>query len=286
MTVSKRTYGVGKRSEQWVLVLGCSSGTGAAVCRAAADAGYNVYGCHRGRHQEGADAIEAYVTIRGRRVIIRKGDAAGNDLVQAAAQDIRAQIGPNKVVLIVHAIANASLGQFVSKGAMGRIQPHQFQKTFDCMAHSFAYWGQAAVDEELLAPGGMLLGLTNPFTNQVTNQFGLIAAAKAALTMYVRYLAYEMAPLGYRVNLLNFGLVETAAMRLTLPDELWNLVHDRIARVTPYGRIANCDEVAAFIVTLLEQPAHWFNGAVIDFTGGQTDSLLSRYFNEPAGTTL
>ena len=73
------------------------------------------------------------------------------------------------------------------------------------MAHSFIYWVQELVAQDLLAPGAQLLGLSNPIVDQVVSGTVLVAATKAALEIYVRHFARELGPRGYRCNLLKFG---------------------------------------------------------------------------------
>ena len=66
------------------------------------------------------------------------------------------------------------------------------------MAHSFVYWVRALVRSRLLAPGAQLLALTNAMNDSSLANLAAIAASKAALETYVRYLAWELGPKGYR----------------------------------------------------------------------------------------
>jgi NAD(P)-dependent dehydrogenase (short-subunit alcohol dehydrogenase family) len=116
--------------------------------------------------------------------------------------------GPRSVAVLVHSLSGAAIGSFL--GGDGKaFEPRQFERTFNYLAHSFAYWAQALHADDLLAPGAALLGLTNTLGESLLHNTGLIGAAKAALEMYVRQLALELGPLGHRVNLLKFGTVMT-----------------------------------------------------------------------------
>jgi NAD(P)-dependent dehydrogenase (short-subunit alcohol dehydrogenase family) len=261
-----------------VVVLGASSGTGAAIVREAARRGFAVLGMHRGNHQDAADALERELAGSAAPVRLVRGDASLPESAAEGARLVRDTAGPAGVALFVHSLADASVGSFV-RGPGAPLHPKQFDKTFRTMAHSFVFWAQELVAQETLAPGACLLALTNPFADSVCGGFGMVAAAKAALESYVRYLAFELGPLGVRVNLLKFGLVETPAVRRAFSDEAWAQAVERVSRVSPYGRVTTCDEVARFSVDLTSENAAWLNGATVDFSGGQAQSLLHYLFH-------
>ena len=105
--------------------------------------------------------------------------------------------GEGTLGLFVHSISGASLGRFLPTRG-DAFSPRQVEKTFDYLAHSFAYWAQALYELDLLAPGARLVGLTNVLHDSLLNNTGLVAAAKAALQMYVRHLAIELGKPGRR----------------------------------------------------------------------------------------
>ncbi len=257
----------------WAVVLGASAGTGAAVSTALAqDPGLNVFGVHRGNHADGARRVADSVEGAGRRVHMRIGDAASPESVADGVAELLAVAGPRSVRFFVHSIACASVG-YLTEGDRP-LHPKQFHKTFDAMAHSFAWWAQAMVRADLLAPGARLLGLSNPMTDNLLGPTALIAASKAALEVYVRHLAKELGPLGHRVNLLKFGSVITKAARTTFGDDVLERHQALLRRAIPAGRTCKMPEVASLVSFLAGQDAGWFNGATIDFTGGEAQSLF------------
>lgn len=261
-------------SERWAVILGVSSGTGAAIARAVArDPGLHVFGVHRGHFPDDAVAVENAIRAAGRKAVLHRGDAGTPEGVRQCAAALCAAAGPRSVALMVHAIAGASLGHFLSMRG-GAFHPRQFEKTFNYMAHSFAYWTQALYEDDLLASGARLLGLTNVLHESLLHNCGLIAAAKAALEMYVRHLAIELGPLGHRVNLLKFGTVVTPALRTVLGAEAMQRLDDAHREMIPAGRMCTLEEVADLVSLLLREESAWFNGATIDFSGGMTLRLL------------
>jgi len=264
----------------WAVILGVSSGTGAAVARqVAVDPGFNIFGVHRGRHPELAAEVERDVRATGRRIHVHVGDAGTAEGARACAEKLREVAGPRSVKFFLHSIANASVGTFASQG---KLHPKQFQKTMDSMANSFVYWTQELLEQEppqqklpeLLAPGAHLLGLSNPMVDTVLRNTGLIAASKAALEIYVRHLAHELGPRGHRVNLLKFGAVITPAVETTFGAERVKNLRDVLHRALPARRLSTMEEVARFIGYLAGDSAAWFNGSTIDFTGGEAQGFF------------
>jgi 3-oxoacyl-[acyl-carrier protein] reductase len=257
---------------KWAVVLGPTSGSGAAIARSLArDPGLNLFGIHRGNHPDGARDVAAAVEAAGRRVHYRVAEAGKTDSAELGAEELLAVAGPRSVQMFVHSIANASIGHLVTGGPL--LHPKQVLKTFDSMAHSFVYWARELVQRDLLAPGGRLLALTNAVTDSTLSHLAAIAASKSALETYVKYLARELGPLGFRVNALKYGTVETTALEHIFPAGLWQRVKPIHDRMFAAGRMGTLDEVGRFVSVLARDEGAWFNGAVIDFTGAQMHSL-------------
>jgi NAD(P)-dependent dehydrogenase (short-subunit alcohol dehydrogenase family) len=261
-------------SRPWALILGASTGTGAAIGRAVArDPGFNVFGIHRGHYPEDADALAADLRSLDRDVRLHVADAGLPDGVQACSSVVHAALPPKSIKLFVHSISGASLGHFLATRG-DAFEVRQFEKTFNYLAHSFAYWARALHELDLLAPGAHLLGLTNALHDQVLHNCGLIAAAKEALQSYVRYLAIELGAFGHRVNLLKFGTIITPAVRKVLGPESLKRTEDVHREMIPAGRMCTVEEVAQLVSVLSRDETAWFNGATIDFTGGMTLRLF------------
>ena len=262
-------------ARRWAVVLGASTGSGAAIARAVArEPGLHVFGVHRGHFPDDARRLEDELRALGRRVFLHVGDAGDADGALAGAALVREVAGPRSVALVVHALSGASLGHFLPTDGRPPLHPRQFEKTFNYLAHSFVYWARALHDRDLLAPGARILGLTNLLHDSLLHNCGLIAAAKAALQMYVRHLALELGPLGHRVNLLKFGSVVTPALeRMLGPDGVARL-DASVREMIPAGRSCTFEDVGRIVAFLARDEGEWFNGATIDYTGGMTLRLL------------
>jgi NAD(P)-dependent dehydrogenase (short-subunit alcohol dehydrogenase family) len=257
-----------------------SSGTGAAVARRLArDPGLAVFGMHRGHHPAGAEAVLRELREQGRKALELQADAGCAEGAAQGCDALLRSAGPRSVEVFVHAIANASLGRLAT--GPEPVSARQVHKTFESMCHSFVYWSQALVERDLLAPEALLLALGNPLVDSLVRNGGLINATKAALEQYVRQLAYELGPLGHRVNLLKFGAVVTPAVEQTFDAVGVARLRTVLERAIPAGRLGTVDEVAAFVSVLCSPAGRWFNGATIDFTGAQAQSLFDALLYPP-----
>jgi NAD(P)-dependent dehydrogenase (short-subunit alcohol dehydrogenase family) len=108
---------------------------------------------------------------------------------------------------------------------------------------------------------------------QVLRGTALIAAAKAALFAYVRHLARELGPHGHRVNIVRFGAARTRALSATIGTENVRGFTDLVAAAHPNGRLVTVEEVAELVWFLSGEAGNWFNGANLDFTGGEVQGL-------------
>ncbi len=260
-------------NERWAVVLGVSAGTGAAIARSLArDAGLNIFGVHRGNHPEEAEALRREVEAAGRKCLFRIAEGGKADNVTRGADEARERLPPKSVHMLVHSLANGSVGALVALPGEPVLHPKQITKTFESMAHSFVYWTNALLQRELFSPGARILALSNPLGHTILPQCGAIAATKGALEVYVRYMAHALGPHGYRVNMLLFGALETHALKTVMAEE-----EDRVAAIrhvherwAPGRRLVKAEEVARFVSVLAGEDAAWFNGAVIDFSGSET----------------
>ncbi len=271
---------------EWAVILGASAGTGAAASVALARRHHlQIFGIHRGNHPDTAARMQGEVEALGSGCHLRVGEAGTYASAREGAEEILRVAGPRSVRILVHAIANASVARLASGPGPMPAHPKQVEKTFEAMAHSFLWWTQALLERDLLTPGARLLALSNPMTDQLLRGTALVAAAKAALEVCVRHLALELGPSGIRVNLLKFGAVRTNALRATVGDGGADRIEEAVRAVIPAGRILRIEEVGELIALLAGEELAWFNGATLDFTGGETQSLWDYIVHHPPGTT-
>jgi 3-oxoacyl-[acyl-carrier protein] reductase len=91
---------------------------------------------------------------------------------------------------------------------------------------------------------------------------GAYAASKAAVDSITRSLALELAP-RVRVNAVAPGHVDTSTLKGQLDES-----RSVIAGLTPAGRLARPDEIAATVAFLASEDAAYYVGATLGPNGG------------------
>ncbi len=252
----------------WVIVLGVSSGFGAAAARAYAAAGHPILGVHFDLRATlpRADAVRAELEALGIPVVFFNGNAADParraealDALQAAAPDAT-------VAVLLHSLAFGTLKPFVGdKDA--RMDARSLAMTLDVMAHSLVAWTQELLDRGLLVRGGRVFAMTSSGSIVAFPSYGAVSAAKSALESHVRQLAVELAPAGVTVNAIMAGLCHTPALE-KIPG--WEALAATAAARNPSGRLTTPEDVAACLVALSGPGTAWMTGNVIRVDGGET----------------
>jgi len=245
------------------LILGASSGFGAAAAVEFARAGYDICGVHFDRRENlpAAEQVQAEIRAAGRQALFFNGNAAEDSLrqeVTARLQEVDA-----RVRVLLHSIAFGALKPLVGASAANR---KQIETTADAMGHSLVYWVQDLVETGLLRAGARVFAMTSEGGAKAVPEYGPVSAAKAILEAHVRQLAMELAPLGITVNTILAGVTDTPALR-RIPK------HERILAAArgrnPHGRLTTPLDVARCLVALAHENTYWMTGNTIRVDGGE-----------------
>jgi NAD(P)-dependent dehydrogenase (short-subunit alcohol dehydrogenase family) len=238
-----------------VVITGASSGLGAAVATAVAEAGADVVigGRRRGMLEATAAAVEAI----GRRALVVPVDIS---LVEDCQRLIRqASDAFGRVDGLVN---NAGVATAIPALAES---PDQFRAVLDVNLMG-AYWTAQAAAAAMTAGGSIvnvssILGLTTAELPQAA-----YATSKAGLLGLTRDLAVQWSGRrSIRVNALAPGFFESEMTDVCRPGYLESLA-DR----TPLGRIGRPAEIASVVVFLLSDAASFMTGATVVVDGGLT----------------
>lgn len=260
------------RLSGWALVLGASSGFGAATALALAEAGLDVCGVHLDRRatQAGAERVAAAIEALGRRARFFNVNAADPDrrreVVAALERTLEERGQRGQLRVLLHSLAFGTLKPFVAEEAGEAVTPAQMTMTLDVMAHSLVYWTQDLVGRGLLGTGGRIFAMTSSGGARALPAYGAVSAAKAALEAHVRQLAVELAPRGITANAIRAGVTATPAAQ-KIPG--YGSLEEWARRRNPSGRITTPEDVARAIVALSHPATGWVTGNVIGVDGGE-----------------
>lgn len=250
----------------WGLVLGASSGFGAATSRALARAGMNIVGIHLDFKSTlpRARAVQSDVEAAGRQALFFNMNAADQE---KRAKVIERLVADNiQVKVLLHSLAFGSLKPMVAATREESLEPKQITMTLDVMANSLVYWVQDLVWAGRFADDARVFSMTSEGSHRVMYSYGAVSAAKAALESHTRQLAVELAPRNIKVNAVQAGVTDTPALR-AIPGHEQAI--DLTLRRNPYHRLTTPEDVGAAIVAFSRPELSWMTGNVLRVDGGE-----------------
>ncbi len=259
-------------AHKWALILGASSGFGAAVALALARHNYGIAAVHLDRRATAANAEKLAAEIRGmgQQALFFNVNAADperrSEVIAAFREAAAADADHGGFRMMLHSLAFGTLKPYVSGENTGWIKPADMAMTLDVMAHSFVYWTQDLFAAGLLKRGARLFAMTSAGSHRVWPCYGAVSAAKAALEAHVRQLAVELSPFGISVNALQAGVTDTPASRRIPGSEQ---MFQRATETNPGKRLTTPRDVAELLVALTESESTWTTGNVIRADGGE-----------------
>ncbi len=256
----------------WALILGASSGFGAATSRALARAGCHIFGVHFDRKSTlpNAQRVVADIQALGREARFFNVNAADEERRAELAAEMqrvlkeRNEVGQLRILL--HSLAFGTLRLFIADPMKEAVSKPQMDMTLDVMAHSLIYWAQEVVGRGLMGRGGRIYAMTSAGGSRVLPHYGPVSAAKAALESNIRQLAVELAPHGITANSIRAGVTATPAAR-AIPN--YEEIAREAARRNPHRRLTTTEDVARAIVVLSHADTYWITGNVIGVDGGE-----------------
>jgi NAD(P)-dependent dehydrogenase (short-subunit alcohol dehydrogenase family) len=261
--------------ERWAMVLGASSGFGAAAAKAWARAGFGIIGVNldlRGTRAM-ADAVREEIAAMGVPVVFHNVNAADEErrrgviAATSALFDERRAAGADPFVAgFLHSLAFGSTLSYVLPDGGKELSQKQLEMTVDVMAHSLIYWVRELVHAGILRDGSRVFAMTSEGATRAVPTYGAVSAAKAALEAHVRQLALELMESSITVNAIRAGVTDTPALRRIPGHE--DLIAVASAR-NPGGRMTRPEDVADALVALCSPLTYWMTGNTIGVDGGE-----------------
>ncbi|MBK9361416.1 MAG: SDR family oxidoreductase [Rubrivivax sp.] len=244
-----------------LLVTGGSRGIGAACCRQAAAAGWDV-AVNYARDAAAADAVAADVRALGRRAITVQADVADEAQVLAMFARVDAELGP--LAGLVNNAGVVDMPARVDEMSLARLK-----RMFDTNILGSVVCAREAVrrmSTRHRGRGGAIVNLSSAAARLGSPaQYVDYAASKGAIDTFTLGLAREVAAEGIRVNAVRPGIIDTGIHASGgQPERAKDL-----APQVPMKRAGSADEVAAAVLWLLSDAASYTTGTVIDVTGGR-----------------
>ena len=256
---------------KWAIILGCSTGHGAATAKQLATEGYGIIGFHLDRGSIKKDALELeneIALLNDNRVKFWNENAADKEIMFSKMDEIKSVLNNGTVKLLLHSIAFGSTTNFFNPTP---VRQRQMDMTQHVMAHCLIYWTQSLLDNGLLTSGSRVIGLTSEGSYKAIDGYGPVGVAKASLEAVVRQIGWELGSKGITANTIQAGITPTRA--LTKISDDWEEWVEKTKERNPMKRVTTPEDVAGLISLLLNDKANFINCSTIFCDGGEHRSL-------------
>ena len=253
--------------KDWALILGSSSGFGAAACRELASKGINIYGIHLDR-KAAMESIQVLVDELKRQnveVHFKNMSATDAEKRKVVIEELKS-FGDIQVKVLMHSLAFGALKPVIDAVVENTINQRQVEMTLDVMASSIIYWSQDLFQAGLLKKGSQIFAMTSSGGHRQWKAYGAISAAKASLESYCRQLAFELSEHGIAANTIQAGVTDTPALRKIPENEK---MIELALKLNPGNRLTLPEDVAKTIALLGLSENSWLTGNTIRVDGGE-----------------
>jgi NAD(P)-dependent dehydrogenase (short-subunit alcohol dehydrogenase family) len=240
------------------LVTGASSGIGRACARALGREGARVVAA--GRRRDRLDEVVSSVRGDGGEAVAVTGDVREDATCSAWVADAVARYGG------LDGLVNAA--GVLGAGSILDTTPEEWDRQMNSNVRSIHLLTRLAAPE-LIKRKGSVVNLSSVAGMRPYANLAAYCVSKAAVDMYTRCAALDLAPHGVRVNAVNPGVVVTELHTVTraVPDYPGFL--ERSKTTHPIGRVGQVEEVANLVLFLLSDEAGWITGVTYSIDGGR-----------------
>ncbi|RYE85531.1 MAG: glucose 1-dehydrogenase, partial [Myxococcales bacterium] len=241
------------------VITGASRGIGESIALAYAAQGARVV--LASRKIEGVTAVAEQVTAAGGEALAVACHTGKTDQIEALMAAAIERFGQVDVL-----VNNAATNPYF--GPMLDVDDGAYHKTFEVNLKGY-FETSRALARHVTSRGapGAIVNIASVVALGAAPLQGVYAMTKAAVVSMTQTLAYELGPVGVRVNAIAPGLIRTrfASALLDSPE-----IHGRVVERTPLGRVGNPEEIAGGAVFLASDGASFVTGHTLVIDGGLT----------------
>jgi 7-alpha-hydroxysteroid dehydrogenase len=247
-----------KLDNQVAVITGAGAGIGRAIAETFAAAGAAVVVSDR--DCDAATAVVRGIEAKGGRAVMVACDVTKEeDLVSLIAQSVQ-HFG--------------KLSILVSNAGGGGPKPFDmpmadFRRAFDLNVFSLFRLAQLAAPEIQKAGGGSMLAISSMAGDNKNQRMASYGASKASTNHLIRNIAFDLGPMGIRVNGIAPGATRTAALESVLNDDILKTM----LKHTPIKRLGEAQDMANAALFLCSPAASWISGQILTVSGGGVQEL-------------
>jgi NAD(P)-dependent dehydrogenase (short-subunit alcohol dehydrogenase family) len=213
-------------------------------------------------HRDSPDLAAAVLaSLPGDGHVVVQADIADPDAVRAMVDTAASQLG-GLDVLVNNAASYGRAGHPVAETSYGEWQ-QAWHDTIALNLIGAANVTWCAVQHMIAAGGGTIVNVSSRGAFRGEPSQPAYGASKAGLNALGQSLAVALAPFNITVAAVAPGFVETDMAAPHLHGERGAAIRAQ----SPFGRVAQPEEVAAAVVYLASPAAAWSSGAILDLNG-------------------
>jgi 7-alpha-hydroxysteroid dehydrogenase len=144
-----------------------------------------------------------------------------------------------------------------------------FEWAFDLNVFSLFRLTQLAAPHMQSAGGGAVLNISSMAGENKNIRMASYGSSKAAVNHLTRNIAFDLGPMGIRVNAIAPGATKTDALMSVLTPE----VEKAMLKHTPLGRLGEPQDIANAALFLCSPAAAWISGQILTVSGGGVQEL-------------
>lgn len=254
--------------KDWALILGASSGFGAAAAKKLAAEGINIFGVHLDRRSAHSDIQNLIKELKKNNVnvVFKNMNATDDEKINEVIEELLS-FKNIRIKIFLHSLAFGTLKPMIAiKNDAAILNQSNLEMTASVMAHSLVKWTQILIKNKLLKKGSQIFAMTSAGGRKQWMSYGAVSAAKASLESYCRQLALELSSANIAVNAIQAGVTKTPALE-KIPGHIEMI--DNALKVNPGKRLTLPEDVAHIINILGKSEQTWLTGNTIRVDGGE-----------------
>jgi len=248
----------------WAVILGASSGIGAACAKALAEKGINIYGIYLRKKQSYIDELMDELSQYNVKIIYKKANVANEENIHNIVEELKT-ISNIRVKMLIHSVAFGTLKSMITNDDTG-LNKKNIEMTLDVMCNNLIYWSQNLYKENLLKAGSHIIGMTSSGGRKNWNSYGAVSLAKSGMESVCRQLSIELAKDGIAVNAIQAGVTDTPALR-KIPGS--DTMIENALKNNPHKRLTTPEDIGEIIQLLASYESSWMTGNIIRVDGGE-----------------
>lgn len=243
---------------QVALVTGAGAGIGRAIAKVFAAAGSAVVVSDL--KKETAEVVAAEISQAGGKAIgLACNVTQENDLSAAVDAALKAF---GKLTILVNNAGGGGPKPF-------DMPMSDFEWAYQLNVFSLFRLTQLCAPHMQKAGGGAVLNISSMAGENKNIRMSSYGSSKAATNHLTRNVAFDLGPMGIRVNCIAPGAIKTDALAKVMTPE----IEKAMLKHTPLGRLGEADDIANAALFLCSPAASWVSGQVLTVSGGGVQEL-------------